>query len=54
MKYITDRIMEPSSWAALAAVLLGVSVFVEMPWLMIVAAIAAAGALVLRERNDGS
>ena len=54
MKYITDRIMEPSSWAALAAVLLGVSVFVEMPWLMIVAAIAAAGALFLRERNDGS
>ena len=54
MKYITDRIMEPSSWAALAAVLLGVSVFVDMPWLMIVAAIAAAGALVLRERNDGS
>ena len=54
MKYITDRVMEPSSWAALAAVLLGVSVFVEMPWLMIVAAIAAAGALVLRERNDGS
>ena len=54
MKYVTDRIMEPSSWAALAAVLLGVSVFVEMPWLMIVAAIAAAGALFLRERNDGS
>ena len=54
MKYITDRIMEPSSWAALAAVLLGVSIFVEMPWLMIVAAIAAAGALFLRERNDGS
>ena len=54
MKYITDRIMEPSSWAALAAVLLGVSVFIEMPWLMIVAAIAAAGALFLRERNDGS
>ena len=51
MKYVTDRIMEPSSWAALAAVLLGVSVFVEMPWLMIVAAIAAAGALFLRERN---
>ena len=54
MKYITDRVMEPSSWAALAAVLLGVSVFVEMPWLMIVAAIAAAGALFLRELNDGS
>jgi hypothetical protein len=50
MKYITDRIMEPSSWAALAAVLLGVSIFIEMPWLMIVAAIAAAGALFLREQ----
>jgi hypothetical protein len=50
MKYITDRVMEPSSWAALAAVILGVSVFVEMPWLMIVAAIAAAGALFLREQ----
>jgi hypothetical protein len=50
MKYVTDRIMEPSSWAALAAVILGVSVFVEMPWLMIVAAIAAAGALFLREQ----
>ena len=54
MKYVTDRIMAPSRGAALAAVLLGVSIFVEMPWLMIVAAIAAAGALVLRERNDGS
>ena len=54
MKYVTDRIMEPSSWAALAAVILGVSIFIEMPWLMIVAAIAAAGARVLRERNDDS
>ena len=54
MKYVTDRIMEPSSWASLAAVLWCGSGFIEMPWLMIVAAIAAAGALVLRERNDGS
>ena len=54
MKYITDRILEPSTWAGVAAVILGVSMFLEMPWLMIVAAIVAAGALVLRERNDGS
>ena len=50
MKYVPDRIMEPSSWEALAAVILGVSIFIEMPWLMIVAAIAAAGALFLREQ----
>ncbi len=54
MKYITDRVLEPSSWAGIAAVLLGVSIFIDMPLLMIVAAIAAAGALFLRERNDGS
>lgn len=52
MNYIKERIMEPSTWAGVAAVLLGVSVFVQMPWLMIVAAIAAAGALFLRENRD--
>ena len=50
MKYITDRILEPSSWAGLAAALLGVSIFFDAPWLMAVAAIAALGALVLREQ----
>ena len=50
MTYITDRILEPSTWAAVAVALLGVSVFLAMPWLMIVAAIAAAGAVFLREK----
>ena len=50
MKYITDRILEPSTCAAVAVALLGVSVFLAMPWLMIVAAIAAAGAVFLREK----
>lgn len=54
MKYITDRVLEPSSWAGIAAVLLGVSIFIDMPWLMVAAALAAAGALFLRERNAGS
>jgi|TARA_R110000822_G_scaffold21658_2_gene68274 hypothetical protein len=51
MNYIKDRILEPSSWSAIAAVLLGVSIFIDMPWLMILAAIAAAGALFLKEHS---
>jgi|TARA_R100000963_G_C4637597_1_gene101514 hypothetical protein len=50
MKYLTDRILEPSTWAGLAVALLGVSVFFDMTWLMVVAAVAALGALVLREQ----
>ena len=51
MKYITDRILEPSTWAGVAAVADGVSVFTEQTWILVVGAIAAVGALLLREHQ---
>jgi hypothetical protein len=51
MKYITDRILEPSTWAGVAVVAVGVSVVMDQTWIMIIGAIAVAGALFLREQK---
>ena len=51
MNYITDRIMEPSTWAAVAAVAVGVSVYTGLSWVMIIGIAGAAGAIFLREQN---
>ena len=51
MNYITDRIMEPSTWAAVAAVAVGVSVYTGLSWIMIIGIAGAVGAVFLREQN---
>ena len=51
MKYITDRILEPSTWAGVAVVAVGLAVVLSQTWIMIIGAIAAAGALFLREKQ---
>ena len=51
LKFITDRSIEPSSWVAAAAIVIGVSVLVDNFWIT-VAGIAVAGiSIFLRERG---
>ena len=51
MKYITNRILEPSTWAGVAVMAVGVSVVMGENWIMVVAAVAVVGALFLREQE---
>lgn len=52
IKWITDRSIEPSSWAAAAAAIVGAAVLVENGFWIAVAGIAVAGvSIVLRERG---
>ena len=51
MKYITDRLLEPSTWAGVAVVAVGISVVMGQTWIMIIGAIAVGGALFLREQK---
>ena len=49
--WVIGRVSEPSSWAAAAAVLVGLSVMMGLSWMMWAGIVAAAMALVLRERG---
>jgi|TARA_R110000824_G_scaffold336132_1_gene522677 hypothetical protein len=49
--WVSGRVLEPSSWAAAAAVLIGVSVILTITWMMWAGIIAAVGALVIKERG---
>ena len=49
--WVVGRISEPSSWAAAAAVLVGLSVMMSLSWMMWAGIVAAAMALVLREQG---
>ena len=51
--WVSGRILEPSSWAAAAAVLIGLSLMLTISWMMWAGIVAAVGALVIRERGDG-
>ena len=51
IKFITDRSIEPSSWAAAGAIVIGVSVLVDSFWWISLIGIAVAGvAILIRER----
>ena len=50
LKFITDRSIEPSSWAAAAAIV-GVSVLVDNFWIAGAGIAVAAVSIVLRERG---
>ena len=51
--WVSGRVLEPSSWAAVAAVLIGLSLMLTITWMMWVGIVVAVGALVIRERGDG-
>ena len=53
--WVSGRILEPSSWAAAAAVLMGLSIILTLTWMMWAGIVAAVGALIIREqgKSDG-
>ena len=53
--WVSGRILEPSSWAAAAAVLMGLSIILPLTWMMWAGIVAAVGALIIREqgKSDG-
>jgi len=51
LKWITNRSIEPSSWAAAAAAIVGVSVLIDNFWVAIAGIAVAAVSIVLRERG---
>jgi len=52
LKFITDRSIEPSSWAAAAAIVVGVSVLIDNNFWIAVAGIAVGAiSIFLRERG---
>ncbi len=53
LKWVSDRILEPSSWAAVAAALIGLSLALTTNWMMWAGIVAAVGAVILKEKGDG-
>ena len=52
LKFVTDRSIEPSSWAAAAAIVVGVSVLIDSNFWIAVAGIAVGAiSIFLRERG---
>jgi nitrate/nitrite transporter NarK len=51
--WVSDRITEPSSWAAVAAVLVGLSFLLSLSWMVWIGIVAAIAALVIGERGSG-
>ena len=51
-EWVMDRIKEPSSWAAGAAVLVGLAIFLGHPWISAAAIVAAIIAFVVKERGS--
>ena len=51
-KWVVDRIKEPSSWAAGAAVLVGLAAFLGQPWIGAVGIVAAIIAVVIKESGS--
>ena len=52
LKWVTNRSIEPSSWAAAGAIVIGVSVLVDSFWWISLIGIAVAGmAILIRERG---
>ena len=50
-EWVIDRAKEPSSWAAGAAILVGVAAFLGQPWIGAVGVAAAVIAVVVKERG---
>jgi len=51
LKWLRDRALEPSTWAAGAVACIGVAFIVNSFWVAVAGLVAAAGAFVLRERG---
>ena len=51
--WVSGRAMEPSSWAAASAVLIGLSFLLSLSWMVWIGIVAAIAALVIGERGSG-
>ena len=52
LKWVTNRSIEPSSWAAAGTIVIGVSVLIDSLWWISLIGIAVAGmAILIRERG---
>jgi hypothetical protein len=51
MKWITNRLMEPSSWAAIAVICIGAAVLLDNFWVAVGGVCLCAIPLVLKERG---
>tara|TARA_R100000687_G_C6370535_1_gene127813 strand:- start:291 stop:452 length:162 start_codon:yes stop_codon:yes gene_type:complete len=51
MKWILTRIAEPSSWAALGVVVIGIGALIGQPMVVLAAIVAAVVAFVLKEKG---
>ena len=51
INWIKDRSIEPSTWAAAAAAIVGVAVLVDNFWIAVAGIAVAAISIVLRERG---
>jgi hypothetical protein len=51
MKWITNRLLEPSSWAAIAVAIIGVAILLDEFWVAAGGIALAALPIVLRERG---
>ena len=51
MKWITNRMMEPSSWAAIAVICIGAAVLLDNFWVAVGGVCMSAIPLVLKERG---
>ena len=51
LKWTTDRLMEPSTWAAVAVACVAIAFMIDQFWIAVAALVGAAIAMVLCERG---
>lgn len=51
IKWVKDRVMEPSTWAAGAVACIAVAFILDQFWIAVAALVGSAIAMVLRERG---
>lgn len=50
-KYIEERVIEPSTWAAVAAAAVGVALYTGIDWVLIAGVVAGLAGIFLKERQ---
>ena len=51
MKWIVERVTEPSTWAAIGAGVVGVGVLINQPIVIIIGSVGGAGGFILKEKG---
>jgi predicted branched-subunit amino acid permease len=52
MKYIEERIKEPSTWAAAAAMAAAVAIITDQFWVIVIALVLGVAGALLKERKE--